>query len=207
MKGVAQPPQFHPEGDVWVHTMMMLENLQEPEEALAWGVLLHDVGKPETYTETDRIRFHGHVERGVEIAGDICQRLRFSKADTAHVLALVGNHMKFAHLRQMRPGKLRRFLRQPGFKDHLELHRLDCLASHRRLQNYEFAAGAAREIAMEKPPARLLTGRDLIAAGYTPGPSFAEILSVVEDMHLEERLSTRDEALEFVRGRFPAPSA
>ena len=203
LEGVDQPPEFHPEGDVWNHTMAMLDQLREPSETLAWGVLLHDVGKPDTFQRADRIRFHGHVQRGVELARAICKRLRFSNADSEHVLALVGNHMKFMDLRRMRPAKLRRFLQQPGFEDHLALHRLDCLASHGTLDNHDFAAERARQLDDEEPVARLVTGHDLIAEGYTPGPVFGEILSAVEESQVEGGLSSRAEALEFVRDRFP----
>ena len=203
LRGVEQPPQFHPEGDVWTHTMLMLDEMRDPSPQLAWGVLLHDVGKPDTYSVTDRIRFHGHVERGVEIAADICSRLRFSNADTDRVVALVRNHMKFMALRQMRPGKLRRFLEQPHIEEHLELHRADCLGSHARLDNYEFAVAALERIAEQGPVQRLLTGDDLKSAGYEPGPLFGKILALVEERRLEGEVSSRDEALALVRERFP----
>lgn len=203
LKGVAQPPQFHPEGDVWQHTMAMLEGLRKPSEPFAWGVLLHDVGKPDTFEQADRIRFHGHVQQGVELAGAICSRLRFSNADSAHVVSLVRNHMKFMDLRRMRPAKLRRFLEQPQFKDHLELHRLDCVASHGKLDNHAFAAERLQQLTDEQPVVRLLTGRDLIAAGYAPGPLFGEILSAVEERQIEGGLKSRAEALRFVSDRFP----
>ena len=206
LRGVAQPPEFHPEGDVWNHTMGMLEQLREPSEPLAWGVLLHDVGKPDTFERADRIRFHGHVQRGVELAKAICSRLRFSNADSDHVVSLVGNHMKFMDLKRMRPAKLRRFLQQPSFDDHLELHRLDCLASHGKLDNHDFATERVRQLAAEEPLARLLTGHDLIAAGYTPGPIFSVILSAVEELQVEGGVSSRAEALQFIRDRFPPPA-
>ena len=203
LQGIAQPPEFHPEGDVWDHTMLMLQQLREPTEPLAWGVLLHDVGKPDTFRQADRIRFHGHVQRGVELAKAICGRLRFSNADSAWVVALVANHMKFMDLQRMRPAKLRRFLHQPHFEDHLELHRLDCLASHGRLEIHAFAAERLQHLADEEPVVRLLTGHDLKLAGYTPGPVFGEILSAVEERHLDGELATRNEAMQFVKDRFP----
>ena len=203
LQGVEQPPEFHPEGDVWVHTMLMLDRLVLPPATLAWGVLLHDVGKPDTFTRSDRIRFHGHVERGVELARRICSRLRFSNADARQVVALVENHMRFMAVRQMRPGKLRRFLEQPGFGEHLELHRVDCLSSHGKLANYEFAAERLRQIEAEKPLPRLLTGRDLIEEGYVPGPVFREILTEVEERQIEGEITGRDAALAYVRMRFP----
>ena len=207
LRGVEQPPEFHPEGDVWCHTMLMLEGLRSPSEPLAWGVLLHDIGKPDTFRMADRIRFHGHVDRGLELAQGICSRLRFSKADTAQVLALVGNHMKFMDLRRMRPGKVRRFVQQEHFDDHLELHRLDCIASHGKLDNYKLARDRLVELSVEEPVEPLLTGHDLKTEGYRPGPIFGEILALVEELHLDGELADRNSALELVRERFPSPSA
>jgi len=167
LKGVQQPPEFHPEGDVWVHTMMMLDALPErPPATLALGVLLHDVGKPPTFRMADRIRFDGHVEAGVKIAEDILKRLKFSNDDLDQVLALVANHMRFAGVMQMRESTIKRFLRLPKFEEHLELHRIDCLSSSGNLENYEFMKQRFEQSPPEdvRPP-RLLTGRDLIAAG------------------------------------------
>ncbi len=203
MRGVRQPPEFHPEGDVWVHTMLVLDCLREPSAPLAWGALLHDVGKPETFRVMDRIRFHGHVERGADIARGICARLRFSNADADRVVALVRDHMKFMALRQMRPGRLRRFLSQPHVEEHVELHRADCLGSHSKLDNYAFAKEKVEQFANEAPVERLLTGRDLVAAGYEPGPLFGTILTTVEERHMDGQLAGRDEALAFVSERFP----
>lgn len=205
LRGVEQPPQYHPEGDVWTHTMLMLEGLRQPSLALAWGVLLHDVGKPETFTRADRIRFHGHVGRGVELAEDICRRLRFSNAMGQHVLALVANHMKFAHVQDMRRSRLRRFVEQPDFKDHLELHRLDCLSSHGLLDNHDFAARHYEQVQAEEPFVPLLTGRDLIAAGYEPGPVFGKVLAEVRELQHEGVLTDREQALAFVGERLAAP--
>jgi poly(A) polymerase len=208
MKGVEQPPEFHPEGDVFVHTLLLLENLPHPcPPTLAWGALLHDVGKPATFrVAPDRIRFDGHVDVGVKIAEEICTRLRFSNHDTAQVLALVDNHMRFGHATRMKESTLKKFLRMPGFDEHLALHRADSLASHRNLSTYEFVRKKLAEIPPEKiRPAPLVTGDDLIAAGYAPGPRFREILEAVEDAQLEGRLLSRDVALEFVKSAFPAP--
>jgi poly(A) polymerase len=202
MKGVAQPPEFHPEGDVWVHTLLMLEKTENPSVPLALGTLLHDVGKPATFQVLDRIRFNGHVEVGVRMAEEICKRLRYSTSETEQVMDLVANHMKFGHVQQMRQSTLKRFLRRPHFDEHMELHRLDCLSSHRNLQNYQFVREKLAETPAEalRPP-RLLTGDDLIAAGYRPGPEFAKILADVEDAQLEERITTKEEALQYVRER------
>jgi poly(A) polymerase len=206
MKGVQQPPEFHPEGDVFVHTLLLLENLPHPcPPTLAWGALLHDVGKPATFrVAPDRIRFDDHVDVGVKIAEEICDRLRFSNSDTTQVLALVDNHMRFSHATRMNQSTLKKFLRMPGFDEHLALHRADSLASHRNLSTYEFVQKKLAEIPPEKiRPVPLVTGDDLIAAGHAPGPKFREILEAVEDAQLEGRLSSHDAALEFVKSKFP----
>ena len=206
MKGVEQPPEFHPEGDVFVHTLLLLENLPHPcSLTLAWGALLHDVGKPPTFrVAPDRIRFDSHVEVGVKMAEEICQRLRFSNDETAQILALVDNHMRFGHVTRMKESTLKKFLRMPLFEEHLALHRADSLASHRNLSTYELVREKLTEIPPEKMrPSPLVTGDDLIAAGHVPGPKFREILNAVEDAQLEGRLPSRDEALEFVRREFP----
>jgi putative nucleotidyltransferase with HDIG domain len=207
MKGVAQPPEFHPEGDVFAHTLLLLENLPQPcPPTLAWGALLHDVGKPATFrVAPERIRFDGHVDVGVKIAEEICGRLRFSNHDAAQVLALVDNHMRFGHATRMKESTLKKFLRLPAFEEHLALHRADSLASHRNLSTYEFIREKLAAIPPEKiRPVALVSGDDLIAAGYAPGPRFREILAVVEDAQLEGRLLSREAALEFVKREFPA---
>ena len=206
MKGVAQPPEFHPEGDVFVHTLLLLENLPTPCPAtLAWGALLHDVGKPATFRlAPDRIRFDNHVDVGVKIGEEICQRLRFSNDDTKQILALVDNHMRFGHVSRMKESTLKKFIRLPGFDEHLALHRADSLASHRNLSTYDFLRAKLAETPPEKiRPEPLITGDDLIAAGYAPGPMFREILEAVEDAQLEGRLLEHDVALEFVKREFP----
>jgi poly(A) polymerase len=206
MKGVQQPPEFHPEGDVFVHTLLLLENLPQPcAPTLAWGALLHDVGKPPTFrVAPDRIRFDNHVEVGVKMAEEICRRLRFSGDDTAQILALVANHMRFTHATRMSESTMKKFLRMPAFDEHLALHRADCLASHGDLSTYEFVRQKRDEIPPSTMrPTPLVTGDDLIAAGHAPGPKFREILGAVEDAQLEGRLSSRDAALEFVRRTFP----
>jgi poly(A) polymerase len=208
MKGVQQPPQFHPEGDVWIHTRLMIEQLPAgTSPTLAWGVLLHDIGKPATFksaAETgDRIRFDGHVDVGVRMAQDITRRLRFSNEDAEQIVALVDNHMRFKDVEQMRASTLKRFVRLRRFEEHLELHRLDCLSSHRRLESYRFMARTLAETPPEQiRPARLLTGEDLLAMGYQPGPVFSEILRAVEDGQLEGQLKTKDEVKEYVDHTF-----
>ncbi len=208
MKGVEQPPQYHPEGDVWIHTRLMLEQLPPgASPTLAWGVLLHDVGKPPTFksaAETgDRIRFDGHVDVGVRITQEITRRLRFSNEDSEQIQALVASHMRFKAVEQMRSSTLKRFVRLPRFEEHLELHRLDCLSSHRRLESYGFVTQLLKETPPEQiRPARLVTGEDLKEMGYRPGPVFSSILRAVEDAQLEGQLKTPEEAREYVRREF-----
>jgi putative nucleotidyltransferase with HDIG domain len=200
LKGVEQPPQFHPEGDVWTHTMMMIDGLDHPTPALAMGVLLHDVGKPATFRVADRIRFDGHVEVGVRMAREILTRLRFSSDDIEQIVALVENHMKFKNVGKMRESTVKRFLRMPRFEEHLALHRLDCLNSNGRLDSWEMLRQKLAETPPEVlKPAPLLTGHDLIAEGFTPGPRFRKVLAEVEDAQLEGRIRSREEALELVR--------
>ncbi|MBS1805358.1 MAG: CCA tRNA nucleotidyltransferase [Acidobacteria bacterium] len=205
MKGVQQPPQFHPEGDVWIHTLMLLEQLEPGcPMTLAWGALLHDVGKPPTYREgPDRIRFDGHVEVGVAIAADICRRFRFSNDETHQILALVDNHMRFADAPRMKASTLKRFFRLDNFPEHLALHRMDCMAAHRNLDIYGFVRKRYESLPEEEVhPTPLLTGRELIAAGYQPGPAFKEMLQVVEDAQLEGVITTPDQAMSLVREKF-----
>lgn len=206
MKGVPQPPEFHPEGDVWIHTLIMLDGLRSPSPTLALGVLLHDVGKPGTFRVAERIRFDGHVELGERIARDILNRLRFSNAEIDQVIALIANHMRFSHVHQMRESTLKRMLRLPAFEEHLELHRLDCTSSHGHLENYQFAKSRFEQAEPEElRPPRLLTGDDLIAAGYKPGPDFSRMLELAEDAQLEQRIHSKEEGLELVRSSFGAP--
>jgi len=209
MKGVAQPPEFHPEGDVWIHTLTMLKNLPPgARPTLAWAVLLHDVGKPPTFMSAketgDRIRFDGHAEIGARMAAAICRRLRFSVEDTEQIEALVANHLRFKDVFQMKPATLKRFVRLPRFEgEHLELHRLDCLASHGNMEAYEFVKRFLRETPPEEvQPPRLLTGEDLKEMGFRPGPRFREILQAVEEGQLEGRLVKREDAVDFVRREY-----
>ena len=208
MKGVEQPPQFHPEGDVWIHTLLMIEQLQSGcSPTLAWGVLLHDVGKPPTFKPpagpNGRIRFDEHVEVGTRMAEEICRRLRFSNEDTAQIAALVEDHMRFKDVPQMKPATLKRFIRLDRFEEHLELHRLDCISSHGHLDNYEFVRRFVEETPPEEVrPPRLLTGDDLVQLGYSPGPAFKAILQAVEEAQLDGAVSTRQDALKLVEAKF-----
>jgi poly(A) polymerase len=204
LQGVEQPPEFHPEGDVWVHTLMMLEGLQHPTPTLALGVLLHDVGKPPTFTVRERIRFDHHVEVGARMAEEICRRLRLPTRETERVVELVRHHLRFKDFPRMKRSTQLRFIRMEGFEEHLELHRLDCLSSHRNLTNYEMARRMLEETPPDEiKPAPLLRGDDLIAQGYTPGPVFKTILRAVEDAQLDGRLRDRGEALSLVNQQFP----
>jgi poly(A) polymerase len=207
MKGVEQPPQYHPEGDVWTHTLLMIEKLPAGcSPTLAWGVLLHDVGKPPTFTPPSgpdgRIRFDEHAEVGARMAQEICRRFRFSNHETAQIVALVANHMRFKDVAQMRPATLKRFVRMDDFGEHLELHRLDCSSSHRHLENYETVRRFIEETPPEEVrPPRLISGDDLIALGLRPGPDFKSLLDAVEEAQLEGSVTTRDQALELVKRR------
>jgi poly(A) polymerase len=207
MKGVAQPPQYHPEGDVWVHTLLMLEKLGGGGGSLAWGVLLHDVGKPTTFTPPeitgDRIRFNEHAEVGARMAEAICHRLRFSNEETDQIAALVANHMKFKDVMNMKPATLKRFVRMERFDEHLELHRLDCLSSHGNLDNYNYTRRFIEETPPEQVrPPRLLTGDDLKAMGFSPGPAFRHILEAVENAQLDGKIADHQSAVRLVEEEF-----
>lgn len=202
MQGVAQPPEFHPEGDVWVHTLMLLEGLPVGvSKTLALGALLHDVGKPPTFrVAPDRIRFDEHAEVGTRMAAEICRRFHLSNDETEQVCALVANHMRFGDVRRMKDSTLKRFFRLPQFEEHLELHRLDCMGSHRGLELYHFAREKLRAMPQaEIRPKPLITGDDLIAAGYTPGPEFKQMLTAAEDAQLEGTIGSKEEAMELMK--------
>jgi poly(A) polymerase len=213
MQGVEQPPQYHPEGDVWVHTLMLLEHLPVGASVtLAWGMLLHDVGKPSTFTPPDparpgdRIRFNGHVEVGVAMARVILNRLRFSNEEMEQILALVRHHMQFGDVMKMKQSTLKRFLRLPKFEEHLALHRADVLSSNKDLTLYEFAKSHLEELGEEAiRPKLLITGAELIAAGYRPGVRFKAMLVAAEDAQLEGLVTTPEAGLAFIRQNFGAP--
>ena len=206
MKGCLQPEQFHPEGDVFQHTRLMLQFLPEKVSVpLVFSVLLHDVAKPRTATvdETGRIRFSGHDRLGAEMTEEIMRRLRFSGAEIEATVEMVRQHMVFKDVPKMRVAKLKRFMARPTFEDELELHRVDCEGSHRMLDNYEFLLRKREEFANEPIiPLPLVRGDDLIALGLRPGPKFGEILEAVETQQLEGSLRTREEALEWVKREY-----
>lgn len=204
MHGVRQPPQFHPEGDVFEHTCLVMDMLHgntdgRYSEELAVAALLHDVGKPPTYSESDRIRFNGHDRVGARMSEGICRRLRFSRKQIKRISELILEHLKFKDVFNMRKSTLKRFLSLPYFEEHMQMHLADCMASHGQTDAYDFIREKMEEYGREeiKPPP-LLNGRDLIDLGYSPGPVFSEILGQVEELQLENRLSSKEEAIEFV---------
>ncbi|GIW44188.1 MAG: polynucleotide adenylyltransferase [Candidatus Binatia bacterium] len=205
MKGVEQSPDYHPEGDVWTHTLLVIEQLDHAAPTLALGALLHDVAKPVTQARHDhRITFYGHCERGAEMAVAICQRLRRSRETWERVAFLVREHLRHIHAREMRPSTLKRFLAQEGIEELLELVRMDILASNGNLDTYEFCRAKLAELRSQgNLPPPLLKGRDLLAAGYAPGPQIGEILRSVRDLQLDGQLHTREEALAWVSEHYP----
>jgi len=204
LKGVPQPPQFHPEGDVFTHTKIMLKLMKDPSPEFAFAVLLHDVGKPQTFRIAERIRFDGHSSQGAELAAKIMRRLRFSRRQIQTVSSLIKEHLRFIDAPKMKESTLKRFMRMENFDLHLELHRLDCLASHNDLSTYRYVRKRLRQFRQEEKktatkPKRLITGDDLISLGLTPGPIFRQILLAIEDAQLEGRVSTREAALELAK--------
>lgn len=205
MKGVNQPKEFHPEGDVFVHTKLMLDQLEHPSVVLAFACLLHDVGKPLTYEVRDRIRFNEHAEVGASVAANILERLRFSNDEKEAIVLCVKNHMRFKEVQQMRPGKLKRLLQSDTFHQELELHRIDCASSHGNLGNWEFLKKKLEEYGQEDiRPKPLLTGEDLLALGFSPGPLIGKILEEVKELQLEGELSSGEQALAWVKAHYLA---
>ncbi|MCX7915277.1 MAG: HD domain-containing protein, partial [Verrucomicrobiae bacterium] len=210
MKGVEQPAEFHPEGDVFTHVKLMLDVMSpNPSVELAFAVLLHDVGKPPTFQRAaDRIRFNEHERVGADMTRDILQRLRFPNDAIDTVVACVAGHMRIRHAQEMRPGKLKQLIARPTFPIELELLRLDCLASHGSLENYQFLQRKAAELPTEAiKPAPLVTGHDLLAMGATPGPLIGQILREIEERQLDDELTTREAALAYAADRLPAATA
>jgi putative nucleotidyltransferase with HDIG domain len=206
MKGCEQPPEFHPEGDVFVHTLLCLRQLHQPSFTLAMGVLLHDVGKPLTQTFEDRIRFNRHEKVGAFEAEKICRRLHVSNAQAQRIVWLVSRHMRIAAARDMRESKRRRLVREDAFEELLALFRADCLGSRGDLETYEWLKTYAEDLTPEQTrPPRFLTGHDLIDLGYPQGPDFKEILAGVEDGQLEGVILNRADAIDYVQHRWPLP--
>ena len=210
MRGVEQPPEFHPEGDVWRHTLLLMRTIDAlPERplSLAFAALLHDVGKPPTYREADRIRFDGHAAVGARMTQELLERLRQPRALIEEVTELVAQHMTFIDIRKRREAKLRRFLTGELAEKHLALHRADCLAAYRDLDTWQWCRERRETFLAEPPlPPRLLSGHDLIAAGYHPGPGIGAVLAAVEDRRLERGLTTREQALAWALEHMPPTS-
>ncbi len=209
LKGCEQPAQFHPEGDVFVHTRAMLELLPpDAPVAVALSVLFHDIGKPPTFryhAHEDRIRFSGHDRVGAEMTERVMERLRFSRADIDRTVEAVRQHMVFKDVQNMRTAKLKRFMAREGFAEELELHRVDCQSSHGALDNYDFLKTKAEEFANEPLiPPPLVTGHDLMALGWKPGPHFGPVLEAVQTAQLEGTLTTSEEALAWIKANYPS---
>jgi len=204
MKGVEQTPDYHPEGDVYTHTLLTLGHLDAPTETLAYGCLLHDVGKPPcARREGDRVTFYGHMEKGAEIAEDVLKRLKRSRATRERVAYLVRNHLRHTQAPNMRLSTLKRFLGEEGIDELLELTRIDALSANGDLQYYEFCKRKLEEFKHEEiHPEPLLGGKDLIAMGFTPGPIFTRILNQVEEAQLGGELTSREDAIAWVQKNF-----
>jgi poly(A) polymerase len=208
LKGCEQPAQFHPEGDVFVHTRAMLELLApDAPVGVVLSVLFHDIGKPPTFRyhkDEDRIRFSGHDRVGAEMTERVMERLRFSRADTERTVEAVRQHMVFKDVQNMRTAKLKRFMAREGFDEELELHRVDCQSSHGALDNYDFLKAKAEEFANEPLiPPPLVTGHDLMALGWKPGPHFGPMLEAVQTAQLEGTLTTKEDALAWIKANHP----
>lgn len=211
LKGCEQPPQFHPEGDVYVHTRIML-GLLPPQTSvpLVFSVLFHDIGKPATYSldpAEGRIRFSGHDKVGAEMTIHLMEKLRFSREEIEATAQAVANHMVFKDVQSMRVARLKRFMANPHFEDELELHRVDCASSHGMLDNYDFLRQKREEFAREPLiPPPLVSGRDVIALGWKPGPKIGEILEAVQTRQLEGTLASREDALAWLKDEFSTPT-
>ncbi len=204
MKGVEQPLPYHPEGDVFVHTLMVLDRIEPRTLILLWAALLHDVGKPPTFEISDRIRFNRHDALGAKMTESILHRLHFSNQEIERVVALVREHLRIADLPKMRESKRKRFLRDPYLEEHLSLHRADCLSSHGKLEIYEYIRKELATLSPEQlSPTRLLRGEDLLALGYRPSPLFRKILDELEEEQLEGRIQSKEQALAWLGKNFP----
>ena len=207
MKGVQQPPEYHPEGDVFIHTKMLMDQLGHPSVVLAFGALLHDVGKPNTFSnEGGKIHFYNHPHIGVQIAEKLLTRLRFSNREIADILSCVENHMKFANVKEMRIGKLKQFVARENFGTELDLHKIDCLASHGKLELYHFLKEKVDEFKKEElRPKPILNGHDVMALGIQAGPIMKEILEEVYSLQLEKNFESKEDALEWVKQNYLKP--
>ena len=203
LKGVSQPIEFHPEGDVFRHTCLVLDMLDDDKKKnteLIYGALFHDIGKPDTFTETDRVRFNRHEYVGATITERICKRLKFSNKQTTHIKSLVKEHMKFGNVKQMKKSTFKKFISIDNFEDHLTLHKADCLGSHGDLSLYDYTLERIKELQNEPiAPKPIITGDDLISLGLTPGPKFKAILSEIFDEQLEGNFHSKEEGIELVK--------
>jgi len=206
MAGVPQPPEYHPEGDVFTHTVMMLDAMSRPDTVLAWSVLLHDVGKPTTIERvgradgTELIRFRGHAEQGAGIAARILERLRMPGDETDRILHCIRQHMKFIDVPHMRRSTLRRMIGAPTFGAELELHRLDCTCSHGDLSNYKFLQAQRDQLAAEPAlPEPWVSGHDIMALGIPEGPLVGSWHRRAYDAQLEGRFAEREELLAWLK--------
>lgn len=200
MKGVRQPENFHPEGDVFVHTLLCLSKMKNPSWTLAMGLLLHDIGKTVTFEESDRIRFNLHEKVGADMAANICNRLKTSNAEKERIVWLVQKHLYFKDAQKMRLSKLKRLFASDGYPELAELCRIDALSSSGDLSDYNYCQEMFSKLTQEEvKPKPLINGLDLIALGLKPGPLFREILTKIEDEQLEGNLKTKEEALEKVK--------
>ena len=205
MHGIPQSPEFPQTADVFAHTRTALAMLRKPSAILAFGTLLHDVGKPSVYSAEEPKRFEGHAQLGSRISREVCRRLRISNEAADQVVDLVSTHMDFLQVGEMREGALRKLLHKPNIADHLELFRANCLSSRRSLDGYSLCLRKLKEFGRQPTPEPLMSGEDLIEMGYTPGPIFKEILQAVEDLQLEGTIRTREEAVRHIRAFFPIP--
>jgi poly(A) polymerase len=209
MNGVEQPPQFHPEGDVFIHTCLVLDKLFQNEDGvvspeLAMGALLHDVGKPPTFSVSDRIRFNGHDKLGAEMSKKICRDLKLSNKQIEIIYSLIREHLKFKDVSKMKKSTLKRFIGMPHFEEHMALHLADCQASHGITDAYDFIMEKFSEFEEEEiKPAPLLSGKELIEMGYKPGPLFSEILNFVEEAQLEGEIEDVEDARKIVSQEYP----
>ncbi len=210
MHGVEQPPEFHPEGDVFIHTCLVLDKLHKNQGGvvspeLAIGALLHDVGKPPTFSVSDRIRFNGHDKLGADMSKRICRELKFSNKQIEVIYALIRDHLKFKDVFNMKKSTLKRFIGMPHFEEHMALHLADCQASHGLTAAYDFVMEKYNDFEEEEiKPAPLISGRELIEMGYKPGPLFSDILNFVEEAQLEGEITNTQEAIEAVLENYPS---
>ena len=204
LRGIEQPSKFHPEGDVWNHTLKVMSLLKKPSVELVWAALLHDIGKKSTRKVTDRIRFIGHEQVGAKMAEKICNRLRMPNDRKHRVVLLIRKHMQLLNIREMRESTRRRLFRQGYFEELLELHRVDCLGGSGKLDVYNFCLDELESLCPnELRPPRVLSGRDLIELGIPPGPEVGTILSEIEDAQLEDKVSNKKQALDWLRSNYP----